>query len=215
MRTYILEYLRFEGYPTQAISGFKESNVNDLVLYTMGPVGEGILTTSHDAKPQQTSVAKLGSSIVERGRDIVLKREKEIIAVDGETGGYQEFVVMDIIGIKEEKFVIVVEAKASCIGLALKQCLLALKDMLVNNGGGLVYGFVTTGEFWRMVRYDGTSFTLTNVFMVLFNTMRDEKDRWMSECSVLVDCLNVALNVGGIVEDVVVGASSGGGAKPH
>ncbi|RPB28069.1 hypothetical protein L211DRAFT_483658 [Terfezia boudieri ATCC MYA-4762] len=40
--------------------------------------------------------------------------------IPGEAGSYQEFVVMDIIGIKEEKFVILVEAKASCVGLALK-----------------------------------------------------------------------------------------------
>ena len=38
---------------------------------------------------------------MERGRDIVMKGEKEIIAVDGGSSGYEEFVVMDIIGIKE------------------------------------------------------------------------------------------------------------------
>jgi len=37
------------------------------------------------------------------------------------------------------------------IGEVMKQCLLAIKDMGNKNGGGAVYGFVTTGELWKMI----------------------------------------------------------------
>jgi hypothetical protein len=43
----------------------------------------------------------------------------------------------------------------------MNQCLLAMKDTRDINGGGEVYGFVTTGKAWRMLKYDGTSFELT------------------------------------------------------
>lgn len=58
------------------------------------------------------------------------------------------------------------------------QCLLSMKDMKDNNGSvGEVYRFVTTEEHWRMIRYDGTSFTTTENFTVLFGTMGANKKR--------------------------------------
>jgi len=81
---------------------------------------------------------------------------------------------MDNISITEKKFVFVGESKKSCAGEALKQCLLALKDARDNNGGGSVYGFVTTGEQWRMIRYDGTSFVLSDIFQTLFGAVQKD-----------------------------------------
>ena len=52
---------------------------------------------------------------------------------------------MDIIAVMEERFVIDIDS----------------------NGGGKVYGFITTGESWRIVRYDGTSFALTEKIEVI------------------------------------------------
>jgi hypothetical protein len=43
------------------------------------------------------------------------------------------------------------------IRLAMKQCLLAVRDMRDTNAGGNVYGFVTTGKAWRMLKYDPAS----------------------------------------------------------
>jgi len=74
------------------------------------------------------------------------------------------------------------------------------------NDEGKVYGFVTTGEIWQMFEYDGGVFQKTNSIVVLFDSMDEEKERWMKEGAVLVDCINVALSNGGIVKkDVVVG----------
>lgn len=103
---------------------------------------------------------------------------------------------MGQISVESETFVLIIEA--SSVGLAMKQCLLAMKDMRDNNGGGTVYGFVTTGESWRMLSYDG-AFQLTNKMNVLFDTMGKKKDRWMKDHSAIVDCINVALSSGGIV----------------
>ncbi|KAI5839545.1 hypothetical protein DFP73DRAFT_561270 [Morchella snyderi] len=71
-------------------------------------------------------------------------------------------------------FVLVVEAKTVSLGEARKQCFLSLKDMRDNNGGGSVYGFITTGDSWRMVSYDGT-FQMSEKMEVLFDTMDDDK----------------------------------------
>jgi len=45
------------------------------------------------------------------------------------------------------------------------------------DGGGKAYGFLTTGEDWHMLCYDGTSFQVTNKFLATFYTMGDAKDR--------------------------------------
>lgn len=136
------------------------------------------------------------------GRRIRLLREKEIVFIDSKTGGIGEFVAVDMIGGTGQRFIFVTEAKKSSLGEAMKLCLLAMKDMKNNNdgGGGEVYGSVTAGESWRMLRYDGTSFALTRKIEVLFEGMDQEKDKWMSNYSIIVDCMNVALSNGDIVK---------------
>ena len=126
----IIQYIKIEGYPTEAVPEFNESNVSDLVFVIISPI--------------------LFDLICNTERNLRLQREKDIISVDGETGGKEEFVVIDRVSVSEGRFVMVVGGKRSSIGQAMKQCLLSLKDMGDNNGGGEVYGFVTTGESWRM-----------------------------------------------------------------
>ncbi|KAF8476235.1 hypothetical protein BDZ91DRAFT_211689 [Kalaharituber pfeilii] len=89
------------------------------------------------------------------GRWVRLRREMVLASVDSETGGEEEFVVVDLVSVTDQKFVLMVEAKRSSLGKAMKQCLLTMRDMRENNGSGVVYGFVTVGESWRMIRYDG------------------------------------------------------------
>ncbi|RPA89458.1 hypothetical protein L873DRAFT_1721774, partial [Choiromyces venosus 120613-1] len=108
---------------------------------------------------------------------------------------------VDKISVMERSFVLIIESKRSSLGDAIKQCLLAMNDMWGNNSGGKVYGFITTGEHWRMVRYDGITFQMTETFTVLFNTMCKQKDRWMKDGSVLVDCIIIALRSGGIMKN--------------
>ena len=182
----ILEHLIVEGYPTEADSDFKEVNIDHLVYTIIVPV--------------------LNDFICRTGRkDIQLKCEKEIISTDSETGGEEEFVVVDMISVGQENFIFVVESKSS-VGKAMRQCLLAMKDMRDNNGDGKVYGFVTTGENWQMLEYDGTSFRMSESIAVIFGSMDEDKQRWLDSSSCLVDCVYFALSNGGIVKkDVVVG----------
>jgi len=178
---HIVEYLQIGGYPT-----FEENDVHDLVLYIIGPV--------------------LFDFISMTGRDsIQLSREKEIISVDAQTGGNEEFVVVDEISVREEQVVFIVEAKRTCVGQAMKQILLSLKDARDNIGGGVVYGFVTTGQIWQMLSYDGASFQMASEIMAVFNGMDGNKEGWMKNCSIIVDCLFFALENGGM-KNVVVGA---------
>ena len=173
----ILEYLEIEGYPTEASVNFKEANVSGLVLDIIGPI-----------------LWEFGGNT---GRKIRLEREKEIISTDNETGEMEEFVVMDRISITEEKFVLVIEAKRSSLGEAMKQCLLSVKDARDNNGGGEVYGFITTGKSWQMVKYDGKDFCQTREIHSLFEGMDEKKELWTKDYSDLVDCMYFALDNGG------------------
>ena len=60
------------------------------------------------------------------------------------------------------------------------------------NGGGIVYGFVTTGKYWQMLVYDGI-LQITEEMTVLFPSMANNRVRWMADYSMLVDCIVVAL----------------------
>ena len=68
--------------------------------------------------------------------------------------GYEGFIIIDEISVVEEQFVQIVEAKRSDRGEAIKQCLLAMKDMSGDNAvdGEEVDGFATTRDNLRMLR---------------------------------------------------------------
>lgn len=172
----ILQFLSIEGYPSESTSDFKEANVSDLVLYIIGPIIHAVQKT---------------------GRRLRLKREKVIISAAGPTSGREEFVVMDRVAIGFQKFVLIIEGKRGSIGRAMAQIFLAMKTARDHNEGGILYGFVTTGEDWRMVSYDGSEFVETDKFLVLFDTMEDGKEKWRKEYSILVDCMVAALMNGG------------------
>lgn len=146
----ILEVLVCKGYPTESTDDFKEANVTDLVFTIIVPMIAAFRTRM--------------------GRKLRLLREKKITAVDGKMGGFQEFVTVDMIGFEDQKYVFVVEAKKSSVGEAKIQCLLLMKDMQSNNGGGIVFGFVTSGQQWQLIRFDDENYTQTNTFDVLFHT---------------------------------------------
>ncbi|KAF8444320.1 hypothetical protein BGX38DRAFT_1143700 [Terfezia claveryi] len=165
----IVDYIGFEGYPSESTADFNEANVSDLVFSIIGPV--------------------LSCLRRNMGIDLRLRREKEIISVDGETGGKEEFVVIDVVSLMERKYVLVAEGKTGSIGEALKQCLLSMKDMWDNNNDGEVYGFVRTGESLRVFRYNGVLFEGSRKMDVLFLGM----DEWMLNYSAIVDCLVAAL----------------------
>jgi len=173
--SHIVQYLNFEGYPTDACPDFTRANVNDLILYIMGPILWDFNIELDEGNAR-------------------LRREKEIISPDSKTGGYGEFVVVEEPWIGED-FVLIIESKP-CLGDAIKHCLLAMKDMWSINSKGKVYGFVTTGEDWRMLSYDGTRFEMTDKFTVLSTAKPTEQQ--MKEVSVLVDCIIAALRSGGI-----------------
>lgn len=98
---------------------------------------------------------------------------------DLETGGREEFDVLDMISVTEKNYVLVIEAKRSSYPEAMKQCLLSMKDIRDNNGASQVYGFTTFGEGWRMFSYDGKTFRVTRKMYILFEGMEDEKERWI------------------------------------
>jgi len=177
----ILQYLDLEGYPTETNPDYTETNVSDLVLYILGPL-----------------VSYFKRKHVQVGWDIRLRREKEIISIDGETGGKVEFTMIDWVSVMERYYVMVIEVKRSSLGEAFKQCLLSMRDMRDCNGVGKVYGFVTTGESWQMIRYDGMYFQVTDKFDATFRTMRGQEGKWMKDYSLVVNCLEMALLHGGV-----------------
>ncbi|RPA91459.1 PLP-dependent transferase [Choiromyces venosus 120613-1] len=171
----LVRYLDAEGYPTESDPDFKEANINDIVAFTIYPI---LALFKHETT-----------------RKLHLSREKEIISKDSSTSGMQEFVVMDYISHNEMKYILIVEAKKVSLGDARKQCFLSLKDMRDCNGGGTVYGFITIGDSWRMISFDG-EFKLSNKIELLFDSMGEDEEQWMADYSILVECLNVALSNG-------------------
>ena len=51
-----------------------------------------------------------------------------------------------------------------------------MKDMRDNNGGGIVYGFLT------MVTYDG-SLQISERMVLIFDTMHKDKEEWLKDNS--------------------------------
>lgn len=100
----IIEYLEVEPYPTMSPDLFKEANINDLVFAILA-----LIMSDFRHKSKRS------------GTGMMLFREKEIVSVDSETGGTEKSAIMDIISLTEERFVMVVEAKRSNLGSAMKQ----------------------------------------------------------------------------------------------
>ncbi|KAF8468454.1 hypothetical protein BDZ91DRAFT_722678 [Kalaharituber pfeilii] len=126
-----------DGEDADSKPDFKEASVGDFVIYIIGPIPS-------DFK-RKTGCKKR------------LRREKEIISADTETGGVDEFVLVNgVTPVLKERFVI--EGKRSSVGQETQQCLLAMNDARDNNHYGVVYRSVTIGVTWQTVRYDGTSF---------------------------------------------------------
>ena len=174
----ILRYLAVET-PLMDHKHFKEANVGDLVLQIILPI-------IYDFK-QNT------------GRKMVtLFREKQIVSTDSKVGGFEEFVVVDVISELGESNVLIIEAKRESLSAAMGQCLLAMKDLGDTNKGGIIYGFVTTRDVWRMLSYDGAMFQVTDKLFVVFDLMRDDRDEWMRSFSLVVDCIYAALSNGGV-----------------
>ncbi|RPA93393.1 hypothetical protein L873DRAFT_1705418 [Choiromyces venosus 120613-1] len=102
---------------------------------------------------------------------------------------------MDYISLNQMKYVLVVEAKKVSLVEARKQCFLSMKDMRDCNGGGTVYGFVTMGDAWTMISFDG-KFKISEKIQLLFDTMGNDEEKWMANYSILIECCNVALSNG-------------------
>ena len=111
-----------------------------------------------------------------------------------------------------EKCALIIEAKRSAVALGMTQILLAMKDARDDHGeSGIIYGFVTTGVDWRMVRYDGKLFLQKDDMRVVFRLMEEEKQEWTVHHSGVIDCMLVALTNGthGVTKDVVAGVCQG------
>ena len=175
----VVEIIEVNGYPTEANEHFEKANVDALVLRIIFPIFVAFKRAT--------------------GRYLFLRRDKEIFPMNPKTrrGNFQEFVCEDLIGIGDRKFIFLVKTTKSSIGEAKRECMLALKDMGDRNGGGFVYGFVASGEFWQVIRYDGSVFTQTRPIPVLFPAVEREKEMWLKESSVIVDCIHTALKSGG------------------
>jgi hypothetical protein len=166
----LVDTIRAEGFPSGGVEPFKEVIINDFV-------GDVMRVIVSDYK-------------VETNReDMFLTREKEIVSIDEETGGNIEFILIDTVSVSKDIYLIVVESKRDSLGKGIIQCLLSLKDMYdVNNDNKSVYGFVTTGIDWKLIKYDGL-FTISDKMTLLFSRMSDRKEEWLQRCSQVVDVI--------------------------
>ena len=115
--------------------------------------------------------------ILETGHEhIRLQGERDIISLYEQTGSRADIVSMDVMLSKEQMFIFIVEAKRLSLGQGMIQCLAAVKDGWYLNGGGIVYGFVTTGKYWQMLVYDST-LQITEEMSVLFPSIGKNRVR--------------------------------------
>lgn len=171
----ITECIDVEDYPAGNIEPFKEENMTDLA-------GIILISTIADFRNQENTLG------------IKLRREKAIVSKDKETGGIEEFVVVDVINVNLDRYILIIEAKRSTIAESLKQCVLALKDAYDNNNDNkCIYGFLTTGLSWQLVVYKNEKFSLSEDFKVAFPLMKHDKQRWLNDFSVIVDALYYVL----------------------
>jgi len=169
---HIGEFIQGHEYPPEANRDFKEANVHNLLFAIIIPI-----ITAFTLKTR---------------RNLYIDREKKILALNAQFSGYQEFVMVDMVGIGNQKSLFVVEVGKSSVREAKKHCLLVMKGLGSINGQGMVYGFVTTGEQWQMLRYNGKDFIQTPNFQVLFQgrnkTRRDRCRRPQLSLTILMQC---------------------------
>lgn len=116
------------------------------------------------------------------------------LQVGPQDGGTMGFVPVDVMLVKGKKPIFIVKPKRASMGQAVKQCLLLMKDARDLHGEDVVFGFITTGKGWWMLSYNGKSFKITEEMVVLFHSMGRDKERWMKDFSMLVDCMVLALD---------------------
>ena len=142
----IIELVEGEGYPTEFEDNCNNVRVRGLVYSILVPI----------------LIAFRG----ETGREVRLQRGNR---KEGDT------ISANFVGFGDRKFVFVVEAAKSSIWQAKKACMLALKEMGDNNPAGVVYGLVTSGDAWEIIRYQHKIFTQTDTIQVVFRTMERDK----------------------------------------
>jgi len=172
----IVESVEGQGDPTEASPDFDVTNIHHLVYAMVNPL--------------------ISAFTRKTGKKLLFQPGKAITAVSSNSKGYLETVSADMIGLKNQEFILIVETQSDSLGVAKRQCLLVMQDMRENDSTFGVYGFVTTGEFWQMLNFDGGVFTPAEILQVLFATMTQDKARWMEEAGIVVDCLHLALRSG-------------------
>ncbi|PUU79528.1 hypothetical protein B9Z19DRAFT_1125034 [Tuber borchii] len=154
----IVQLLHVTGYPTKGDPDFGVANTGDLICLILFPI---ISHFQHKT-----------------GRSVRLRRDKEILSEESEMGDREEYLTMALILVDGQELILVIGAKECFVEEAIKQCLLTMKDMRDRNGVGEVYGFVTTGETWQMLSYDG-AFRMTRKMDVLFDGMDRDPELWL------------------------------------
>ena len=175
----MLELIETEDYPQGAINPFKEASISDIV-------GTVLICCIASFKRE------------EKRSNIKLRRERAIVSPNGDTGGIEEYVIVDIISVANDKIVLVVEAKRDNMDKCLTQCLLAMRDAYDTNttnkiNTDAVYGFTTEGVHWRLIIYDGKTFKMSDEMKTMAPDMAVDKANWMADCSIIVDVLYYVL----------------------
>ncbi|CAF1127440.1 unnamed protein product [Adineta steineri] len=120
--------------------------------------------------------------------ELMLLREKQIISKDEQYGENIEFVITQMVHVRNTRYILVVQAKRDSLGKGLIQLLLALKSMSdINNDQKMVYGFVTTAINWQLITYDGQLWKLSEPAVALLGNMGTKEDRWLKQNTQILD----------------------------
>jgi len=89
----------------------------------------------------------------------------------------EDFVVCKCISLWKNNYVTMVEVKKVLQGEGLNECFLAtMKDMRYSNAGGIVYGFITNEDSWRIISFNG-KFEISEKIQLIFDSVAQDQTR--------------------------------------
>ncbi len=100
--------------------------------------------------------------------------------------GRLDYAIVELSNRKKQACLLIVECKTENVDAAVKQCLLALKNIYSDRP---VYGCCTTAEDWNFIMYNGEEFRIIHKRNVIFPHMDEYEDLWMKNCTFIIQII--------------------------
>lgn len=100
--------------------------------------------------------------------------------------GKLDYAIVELSNRKKQACLLIVECKKENVDAAVKQCLLALKQIYSDRP---VYGCCTTAEDWNFIMFNGEDFRIIHKKNVIFPHMDEHEGLWMKNCTFIIQII--------------------------